>query len=129
MSERNCAECRKVINGRSDKKFCDDGCRNNYNNRRNSDTDEALRIINSILRKNRNIMRNLLSQEEKITVPEKTMKIMGFNFEYFTHLYETRAGTVYRFCYEYGYLQIDKGLYMLVKRQSKQSSQASSPVS
>jgi len=119
MPEKTCLECHKAINGRSDKKFCDDGCRNTYNNRRNSDADEVIKNINSILRKNRQIIQNLLPTGEKITVSEKTLKALGFNFEYITHLYETRAGSIYRFCYEYGYLLIDDGVYMLVKRQSK----------
>lgn len=29
---KKCLWCEKVINGRSDKKYCDDSCRNNYNN-------------------------------------------------------------------------------------------------
>lgn len=119
MEEKKCVECLKPISGRSDKKFCDDGCRNAFNNQRNSREDEMLRSVNSILRKNRGIMQELLSKTEKTTIPEKTMKALGFNFEYFTHLYETRKGTIYKFCYEYGYLLIGDGVLMLVKRQVK----------
>jgi hypothetical protein len=64
-------------------------------------------------------MQAVLLRDEKTTIPEKTLKSLGFNFEYFTHLYETRTGSVYKFCYEYGYLSIDKGIFMLVKRQAK----------
>ncbi len=119
MTEIKCLECQKPINGRSDKKFCDDGCRNTYNNRLNSHADEVVRTVNSVLRKNRSIIQNLLPNGEKITVSEKTLKVLGFNFEYFTHLYETRTGSVYKFCYEYGYLPIGEGVFMLVKRQAK----------
>jgi predicted nucleic acid-binding Zn ribbon protein len=119
MEEKKCVECRKIINGRSDKRFCDDGCRNAFNNRRNSIEDEMLRTVNSILRKNRGILQDLLSKTEKTTITEKTLKALGFNFEYFTHLYETRKGTIYKFCYEYGYLMISDGVLMLVKRQAQ----------
>ena len=118
-AERSCMECHKSINGRSDKKFCDDGCRNAYNNRKNSDPDALVKSVNGILKKNRNILRGMLGQGEKITVSEKSLKSSGFNFEYVTHLYETRTGTVYKFCYELGYLRIDGGVYMLVKRQAR----------
>jgi predicted nucleic acid-binding Zn ribbon protein len=118
-AEKTCMECHKPINGRSDKKFCDDGCRNAYNNRKNSDADALVKSINMILRKNRTILRELLSGSEKTTVPEKSLKSAGFNFEYFTHLYETRTGTVYKFCYELGYLRLDGAVYMLVKRQAR----------
>jgi hypothetical protein len=46
-----------------------------------------------------------LPEEEKMTVSESTLRVLGFNFEYFTHLYETKTGTTYHFCYEYGYLK------------------------
>ncbi len=114
--EKKCLECLRPVNGRSDKKFCDDGCRNAYNNRRNSDAEGVVRVVNTVLRKNRHIIRDLLPGDEKTTVSDKTLKVLGFNFEYFTHLYETRHGTVYKFCYEYGYLSIGEGVYMLVKR-------------
>jgi hypothetical protein len=118
MAEKKCLECQKLINGRTDKKFCDDGCRNSYNNKLNSQADAIVRTVNAVLRKNRNILRGLLLNSEKITVSDKMLKVPGFNFEYFTHVYETRAGAVYRFCYEYGYLSIGEGVYMVVKRQS-----------
>lgn len=119
MGEKLCLECHKPVHGRSDKKFCDDGCRNTYNNRQNSDANDIVRTVNNILRKNRKIIRDLMPQQEKVTVSEKTLKVLGFNFEYFTHNYQTRTGTVYTFCYEYGYLPINDGVFMLVKRQLK----------
>lgn len=121
MGEKLCLECSKPVNGRSDKKFCDDGCRNTFNNRVNNEANDVVKTINSILRKNRRILQNLMPKEEKMTVSEKTLKVLGFNFEYYTHNYQTRNGTIYTFCYEYGYLPISEGVLMLVKRQAKQA--------
>lgn len=52
-----------------------------------------------------------------MTVSESTLRVLGFNFEYFTHLYETKTGATYHFCYEYGYLKLENNRFMLVKRQ------------
>ena len=35
--KKQCPECEDPIIGRTDKKFCSDGCRNSYNNRVNKD--------------------------------------------------------------------------------------------
>lgn len=48
----NCLECGETILGRSDKKFCNDACRNAYNNRVNSDYTNLMRMIHNRLRNN-----------------------------------------------------------------------------
>jgi len=47
---RLCLACNEPLMGRSDKKFCDDQCRNDYNNKLNSDE-------NNFMRKNRKILK------------------------------------------------------------------------
>ena len=54
--ERFCSDCGEKLVGRADKKFCNDQCRNNFNNKVNSDTNSVMRNINNVLRKNRRIM-------------------------------------------------------------------------
>lgn len=116
VTMKNCLECSKNIVGRSDKKFCDDSCRNVFNNRQNMASNTYVRQVNTTLRKNRKILQNLLPDNGKTSISEKTLKVLGFNFEYFTHVYETKNGNLYKFCYEFGYLPIDKGVLMLVKK-------------
>jgi hypothetical protein len=43
---------------------------------------------------------------------------MGFDFGFVTHLYTTRAGKVYYFCYDQGYLPLEHDYYMLVSRSA-----------
>jgi hypothetical protein len=38
----------------------------------------------------------------------------GFDFKYFTHVYKTKEGRVYYFCYEYGYLPLEHDYFALV---------------
>lgn len=112
---RHCKECQKMLLGRSDKKFCDDGCRNSFNNRKNSENNRFVKSINTVLRKNRNILHSLVPDNGKTSVNERTLKVLGFDFEHFTNVFENRTGNIYKFCYEYGYLKIDEGIYVLVK--------------
>lgn len=118
---RNCPECNDEIIGRADKKFCSDQCRNTYNNRLNSDTSNTVRNINNILRKNRRILQDHNKQSGKTMVTKDTLLSKGFNFTYFTHMYTTKKGAIYRFCYEQGYLFLeDKNLYLLVENKDKE---------
>ena len=113
-----CLDCGKPVNGRSDKKFCDDACRNNYNNKLQTDANDYVKKVNNILRKNRRIIEGLMPKEGKVTVSEKKLKEAGFNHDFHTGIYETKSGTVYRLCYEYGYMKIEDNRYILVKREA-----------
>ena len=114
---KQCLDCGKPINGRSDKKFCDDACRNNYNNTQQSDATTFVKKVNNALRKNRRILESLIPKEGKITVSEKKLKEADFNFDFYTGIYETKTGTTYRLCYEFGYMRIEDNRFILVKRE------------
>lgn len=117
METKKCASCGEVLKGRIDKKFCDDACRSNYNNKLNSDSTALMKTINNVLRKNRRILESLIPQEEgKTKVTLKKLQDLGYNFNYQTHTYITKAGANYIFCYEYGYLALEGNMFMLVKR-------------
>lgn len=114
--ERQCPECGEIIKGRIDKKFCSDLCRNSFNNRSNSDTNNFMRNINNILRRNRRILEEL-NPEGKAKISKEKLMSKGFNFNYFTNTYLTKNGNHYYFCYEYGYLPLEGDYFALVKRQ------------
>jgi hypothetical protein len=115
-----CLSCGKNLKGRSDKKFCDDYCRNNYNNLLKADTNNFVRNINNSLRKNRRILEDLLAAKDEMTKTTKDKLLMhGFQFKYFTHTYTNKKGNTYFFCYEYGYLPLENDWYLIVKRKEE----------
>lgn len=115
MSEmRACLDCSEIIQGRADKKFCNDQCRNNYNNQRNTDP-IVVRNVNTVLRKNRRILEEL-NPSGKTKVSRKKLLTKGFNFDYVTRIYHTQTNTVYHFCYEYGYLTLQNDEVLLVRK-------------
>jgi len=116
--ERFCLDCGEPLVGRADKKFCNDMCRNNYNNQLNSSSSNYIRNINNILRRNRRVMEELNPSGKTKTTREK-MGSKGFNFKYLTHKYDTQNGKTYHFCYEYGYLPLEGDEVLLVKREDK----------
>ncbi|NNE28961.1 MAG: hypothetical protein HKN16_04970 [Saprospiraceae bacterium] len=112
---RKCLECGIKISGRIDKKFCGDDCRNVYHNKQNKDSTNLMRNINNTLRKNHRILKKL-NPTGKTKVNLTTLSRAGFNLHYFTNQYRTKAGKVYHFCYDQGYLQLDDETFALVKR-------------
>ena len=116
MEVRLCLDCKGELRGRSDKKFCDDQCRSNYNNRQLSENTSYMRQVNSILKRNRRIMEEL-NPDGKIKISRKKLLTKGFNFEYFTNIYQTQTGRKYYFCYESGYLLLDNDEVLLVRKE------------
>lgn len=114
--KRTCLNCGEPIRGRVDKKFCDDQCRNTYNNSQKSISTNLIRNINNSLKKNRSILESFLSPDD-ITAKTTRDRLnrQGFNFKYFTHTYETKKGSTYFYCYEFGYLALDGDWFLIVK--------------
>ena len=116
-----CLVCKKPLKGRSDKKFCDDYCRNIYNNQLKSGHYTYVRTINSILKKNRRILEELLStNKETCRVGKEKLQRLGFHLNFHTHTYTNKKGNMYTFCYEYGYLPLDDDWFLVVKRKEEQ---------
>jgi hypothetical protein len=115
---RLCLDCGKPIQGRADKKFCDDQCRSNFNNQLNSDSHNLVRNINNTLRRNRRILQQL-SPTGKTKTTRKKLDVLGFNFNYFTGIYQTKTGSTYNFCYDYGYLILREEEILIVKRENQ----------
>ena len=83
-SDKLCLECETPLIGRIDKKFCNDMCRNSYNNLLNKDANEYVRKVNVILRKNRRILSSLMNGSEKGKATKEQLLLNGFNFYYYT---------------------------------------------
>ena len=117
MEDRTCIECGRSFQGRSDKKFCTDACRNHFNNKQNADQMNYIRSVNNTLRKNRRILEKL-NPECKSKIHRDQLLRHGFHFEYYTNTYLTKAGDEYKFCYEQGFKDIGNGFYLIVKRDN-----------
>lgn len=82
-----------------------------------SDADNAsfIRNINSMLRKNRRILK-ALNTNGKTKVPKNSLTDKGFDFSYYTSVYETEKRNRYYFCYDMGYLLISELEVLLVSK-------------
>jgi hypothetical protein len=57
-----------------------------------------------MLRKNRRILSDLYT-EGKIKIHRDALMVMGYNFNFFTHVMESSGGVKYHYCFEFGYCE------------------------
>ncbi|GAB3529874.1 hypothetical protein GCM10027443_09730 [Pontibacter brevis] len=117
-NKRACGHCGTAIVGRIDKQFCSDQCRARASHyRKLSDQGEKLiRSVNASLRHNRQVLQKA-SPVGKTTLRRQVLELAGFDFRYHTHLYRTKGGNTYHFCYDYGYLLLQDEKVLIVNWQ------------
>lgn len=118
MPSKTCPECGQIVIGRADKKFCDDYCRNTFNNRNNSDASNYVRNINNVLRKNRRILESKFNN--KLTrISFLHLASEGFSFLLHTHTVRNKRGKIWHYCYEYGYMYSSPGHIIINRTKPK----------
>ncbi len=110
---KNCLYCGKVIHGRSDKKFCDDRCRNNYYYKVNNESKAFVRAVNNKLVKNRSIIKSL-NKGGRIVVSKTVLEEQGFDFQYITGIHKTKKNDTYYLVYDQAYCVRDDGNVVLI---------------
>ncbi len=118
MEEKKCLDCGEKLVGRIDKKFCNDSCRNSYNNKQAGRSSNLVRRINRILKVNLRVLEELNPNGKTTTTKDKMLQ-SGFNFNYYTNTYITREGRIYYFCYNMGYSELDNGRVVLVRNKEQ----------
>ena len=112
-----CLECGDTIIGRADKKFCNDSCRNAYNNKHSKDVSNYMRNVNNILRRNHRILSSFSFVEGKAKSSKAKLTTAGFDFNYFTSMRVYKNGAEYRFVYDIGYRFLEDDFMLLVKKE------------
>jgi hypothetical protein len=116
-----CKQCGRAVKGRTDKQFCNDGCRNQFHNLRNSCQNNYMRQVNHLLQKNRRILAALFTSLSKTKhIEQQQLADQGFQFRYCTHETKTDNGAA-RFCYEYGYLPLEGDVLLILHQPMVES--------
>jgi hypothetical protein len=119
-ANRLCLQCQKPLRGRTDKKFCDDNCRNVFNNTIKAVPYNLVRNVNNQLAKNRRLLEEVIPAGEEMGKTTRDKMISkGFSFKYLTHTYTNKKGNVYFFCYDYGYLPLEGEWLLVVHRKEE----------
>lgn len=76
----------------------------------------VVRNINNALNKNRRILQGLiLDGSEQIEITRDELMELGFRFKFSTHVKLNCDGIASHFCYDYGYMMIEKDYCRIVK--------------
>ncbi len=116
MENKTCLNCQKNIKGRTDKKFCDDYCRNIFNNQLKYTTNNLVRNTNNILGKNRRIIESFFEEGiNYIRIKKEILIDNGFLFSYNTKSKKLVTGSYIYYCYDYAFLPLSEDYYILMK--------------
>ena len=116
----NCLNCGKVLEGRRDKKYCDQHCKSAYQyTTQKGQKSPFFFQVDRQLRLNRKVLKKY-NVGGKVTVRQDVLTKEGFDPNFFTHYWKNKEGKIYLFVYEYGFLKSQengKAKYVLVKWQ------------
>ncbi len=111
-----CLNCEEPIRkGRSDKKFCNPGCKDEYYNAIKIKEGKEINKINGILKNNRRVLQELFDANKSDKKFKREMLIRaGFEFGFLTHVVVTKVkANEITFCFDYGYREIEPQVYQL----------------
>ena len=81
LKERKCKNCGDVFSGRSDKKYCTDDCRKDFNNRVDTIMRKESRKYGRIMERNLRILRKYLKDHDNpVVIWKNELKEHRFNF-------------------------------------------------
>lgn len=118
--QKHCLTCQRTLNGRIDKKFCDDYCRSAFNNKKYVMERGLIRRVNHLLLRNRRILEACLSDSvQSIHLFRQELSSKGFQFDYFTHSFITKDGKKYFCCYDHAYSLLSNDEFVVTRLSKK----------
>jgi len=110
-TEKHCENCnRPIYHGRTDRRFCNDGCRNSFNRKKTAESaiadHENLPEIFRIIKNNYAILKTFnIPADTEVTAwfeDKKDLVDSGYNFKFLTSSFTDSSGNIFRCCFEYG---------------------------
>ena len=117
-NKKMCENCSKIIAvGRSDKRFCDTVCKNEYHAELRAKDQTEVRRIDAILHRNHRILMQLMAAKiKKLTLPRLDLSEAGFDFNYFTGTYTNSQGKLYHYIYDFAWMEFSTQEVMIVRK-------------
>ncbi len=101
---RRCLLCKKVVVGRSDKKFCSVRCKNTSYAKRRAQNRDATAYTDQILHRNRAILQALLGTNgRKKKIARMHLDRQKFNYDYLTGFHVNTQGKTIHHVYEFSW--------------------------
>lgn len=117
--QKQCPQCKKIIKGRADKKFCSKSCSNLFHyEKRKIILPKEVKHINNILLKNRKILASIFEnkKQNKIMISKLKLTQLGFNFDHITGFYINRKQKMYKYIYHFAWMEFSNQDVMLIRK-------------
>lgn len=115
--KKTCIHCEKEFFGRSDKKFCSITCKNHYNYNLRKQTRDITKEIDGFLHRNRIILQTIMGERKQMTIDKIELEKMGFRFDYITGMKKNTQNKIYRYVYDFAYLDFTVKQIRLYKKE------------
>ena len=79
-----------------------------------------IKVVDLILKHNRRILKEALNGESSLKLSRDQLVQKGFRFNFHTHFYTNYKKDQYVFCYDYGYLNLNDDVCLVVKSKEQQ---------
>jgi predicted nucleic acid-binding Zn ribbon protein len=97
-----CLFCDTPFSEEEYRSFCNNECRENYNNRQQRIG--FIKRIDTILRRNWDILNELLGANTEMEINNWELILKDYNLCYHTHCRITEQGTIIYYCYDYSFI-------------------------
>jgi hypothetical protein len=116
---KDCLNCGQPLDpgkGRVDRLYCDERCKNAFHNARSIEENGELNRIELVLKKNRRVLKKMFARKDKDQISKERLLKEGFDFVFYTHHVTSKIiGNSFTFCFDYGYREVEPGVYKIVK--------------
>lgn len=99
-THKECLLCGTAFSRKSKKKFCSDECSEIYFGEHKED---SLKKINQILKRNWEILKEVLGKNTAVEIDILALQLKDFNFCFHTHHRITANGKGIFYCYDYSF--------------------------
>ena len=115
---RFCKVCGTKLEGRRDKKYCNQSCKNQYHYDMRALHRTEVSADLGFLFRNRTILHEILDQEnsKKKKVPRSLLQFMGFRFPCYTGSHMNKQGKTYYFIFDYSWMAFSDKEVLILKR-------------
>ena len=121
MNEIKCPVCNTLVIGRRDKKYCSINCKSIAQYEKRIDENKFYFQVDTQLKINRKILKKY-NKIGKTAIRKEVLHNEGFDPNYFTHFRKTTENSVYFYCYDFGFLNINdnnKNKYLIINWNGK----------
>lgn len=116
MPNRKCPMCKKVVQGRLDKKWCSVECKSRYHRKLHKVTLAATLDVDRILHRNRSILLELMGKDRvQKKFDQDVLDQKKFSYKYFTSRTVNNRGKEYLHIYDFRYMLFSDHTVLVIR--------------